>query len=188
MAGKNDSGAVKQAPTVGTFDFAHIPSQITMELVEGWQVALFATGQTVISERYINPQTGEPSEGYVCHMVARRPGSRQVLFSDPIFPSIVWQMVLKRVAMRSVKLQERGENGWALFEPKKTERNKAGRSAYIPLPVTDENDLDIMRELVREYMIKECELHDESSLSELVAMTADVQMIEASQVEEIPKS
>lgn len=175
-------------PTVGTFDFGKLPAQITMELVEDWQVALFATGQTIQSDTYVDEKTGEPTEGYVAHIIARNPDTREVLFSDPTFPSVVWQVVLKRVAQRSIRLQERGENGWALFVPRRTSANKSGRSAYVPIPVTREEDVDDMRKIVRDWMLDEVGLRDEDALSELAMPIDDVEAIEVTPRQELTGS
>src|SRR4029453_9403220 len=156
-------------PTVANWDFGSLPAQIKAEdLLDDWAAAIFATGHIIQSEEY------EGSEGYVAHVVAFKLNGpqdehgrpKEVMHSDPVFPSVLWQLVLKRVARLSIL-----KGTWYPLRVKRAERNAQGRAPYLAAPVREE-DKEILFQLCNEYMMEEAGLAERAPLRELAALVA----------------
>jgi len=177
-------------PTVGHWDFGELQAPIKPEdLLNDWVAAIYATGQIIISDKYRDPDTKEPTRGYVAHVVAFKPDGKrdenglpkEVMFSDPRMPSVFFQMLIKRVCEDSA---ERGI--WYPIRIKQAEANAAGRKPYFPVRVKEEHK-DILMVLCNRYATEYAGLTYDSPLIEL-RRVVDRQQIEARTAQELESS
>jgi hypothetical protein len=181
---------VPEAPTVKQWDFGELQTAIKPEdLLDDWVAALYATGQIIVSDKFVDPETDQPTRGYVVHVVAFKPGGKtgadglpkEVMFSDPAMPSVFFQMLLKRVCEDSA-----ARGIWYPFRLKRAEANAKGRRPYFPVRV-QEIHKDTLMVLCNRYATEYAGLSWDSPLHELTRVV-DRQQLEARTTHELESS
>ena len=159
------------AETVRNWDFDTIPAALKMEDLLDCDVAIFPTGQILEDDTYAASRDGELSEGFACHMVVRDPATGAVRFTDPLFPSIVWQEVMKKFVVRAYRRRK-----WTPMHVIKAKANKNGREPYIPVPITEQERKDALFTATDTYMRDEIGMAQDDPLSQLIEVE-DAQII-----------
>jgi hypothetical protein len=147
--------------TVGKFEAEEFLASPQLKDLRDWDIAIYATGETVLDDSYPDAN-GSPSVGHICHLVALNPETGDLRMSDPGFPSVVWQTVLKRLAERSLR-----KDNWITFHLKVVPGKKQGWEVYMPVAIPTEERKDDLHNIITEYMVKEVGLAEDAPLTEL---------------------
>ncbi len=140
--------------TVSHFDFGEVADIVQAKDLVGWNVALLGTDGRIESDQFVDEKTGEPQIGIITHLVAYDPSGgydgsgnpKLYKYSDPTFPAVMWQTILRRVALAS---QARGS--WITLRVDKTEPNARGRSYYRASRLSDELVKDTLYAMCQHY-------------------------------------
>jgi hypothetical protein len=126
-----------------TDDIISVADSPQIKDLVGSDIVVFWTGETMTDENYVDKATGEYSTGLVCHLIAKQPDG-SIVQSDPGFPSVIWQSVLKR------KIQQYAGK-WTAF---RLEERKSGNGfpVYLARAIKDEETLDLLFAAKTDYM------------------------------------
>lgn len=150
--------AAENVQTVGDWTPDTIPTSPRMADLEDWNLMIFAIGETIEDDKFTDAD-GNPSVGHLVHMIAHEPINGAIQFSDPEFPAVIWQTVMKRIVQRA---HRRGN--WTPFKVAKLEGGQG--SLYVPIPVP-RSELPQLVALTNEWMLREAGLDLDAPIVEL---------------------